>query len=60
MNVLGLLNLSDIGSTVIHDDKMITVCLFFIGIRKRFPDYWQEIHVILDGVDYYRTQLIKD
>ncbi|POE02266.1 IS630 family transposase [Pectobacterium odoriferum] len=63
LNILGALNLSDIGNTVIHDDKTINdynIARFFIEIRKRHPDYRQKIHVILDGAGYHRTQLIKD
>ncbi|ONK05845.1 IS630 family transposase [Pectobacterium actinidiae] len=63
LNILGALNLSDIGGTVIHDYKTIndyTIALFFIEIRKRYPDYRQKIHVILDSAGYHRTQLIKD
>lgn len=63
LNILGALNLSDISRTVIHDYKTINdynIARFFIEIRKRYPDYRQKIHVILDGAGYHRTQLIKD
>lgn len=63
LNILGALNLSDISRTIIHDYKTINdynIARFFIEIRKRYPDYRQKIHVILDGAGYHRTQLIKD
>jgi transposase len=63
LNILGALNLNDIGGTVIHDYKTINdynVARFFNEIRKRYPDYRQKIHVILDGAGYHRTRLIKD
>ncbi|MFC3289594.1 IS630 family transposase [Paracoccus aerius] len=63
LNILGALNLSDIGGTVIRDYKTINdynIARFFIEIRKRYPDYRQKIHVILDGAGYNRTELIKD
>ncbi|MEL7631856.1 IS630 family transposase, partial [Pectobacterium aroidearum] len=63
LNILGALNLNDIGGTVIHDYKTINdynIACFFIEIRKRYPDYRQKIHVILDGAGYHRTQLVKD
>ncbi|POE03943.1 hypothetical protein BVY05_00860 [Pectobacterium odoriferum] len=53
--------LSDIGSTVIHDDKTINdynTARFFIEMRKHHPNYRQKIHMILYA-SYHRTQLIK-
>ncbi|WP_081642314.1 IS630 family transposase [Dickeya chrysanthemi] len=63
LNILGALNLNDIGGMVIHDYKTINdynVARFFNEIRKCYPDYKQKIHVILDGAGYNRTELIKD
>ncbi|GKW01665.1 hypothetical protein PEC301877_04800 [Pectobacterium carotovorum subsp. carotovorum] len=45
LNILGALNLSDIGSTVIHDDKTINdynTARFFIEMRKHHSDYRQK------------------
>ncbi len=56
LNILGALNLNDIGSTIIHDYKTINdynIARFFIEIHKHYPDYRQRIHVILDGAGYH-------
>lgn len=63
LNILGALNLNDIGSPIIHDYKTINdynVARFFNEIRKRYPNYHQKIHLIVDGAGYNRTELIKE
>jgi len=63
LNILGALNLSDIGRTVLNDYKTINdynIVRFFNEIRKTYPDYQQKIHLIVDGAGYNHARLVKD
>lgn len=63
LNILGALNLNDIGRPIIHDYKIIddyNVAIFFNEICQYCPNYRQKIHLIMDGTGYNRTELIKD
>ena len=60
---MGALNLKALTSPLICEYKTINeynVSLFLNEIRKVYPDYNQNIHVILDGAGYHRSQLVKD
>lgn len=62
LNLIGALNLNDIGSTIIHDYETInseSIVRFFCQIRERYPlDH--KLHIILDGAGYHRSDLVRD
>ncbi|MDQ9126162.1 IS630 family transposase [Serratia fonticola] len=63
LNILGALNLNDIGDTVFQDYQTIdalSVSYFFNEIRAKYPNYHQKIHLIVDGAGYNKTDLVKD
>lgn len=60
LNIMGALNLNDIGSTVIREYDTIdslNICRFFIAIRETYP-ITQKVHIILDGAGYHRAELV--
>ena len=62
MNLMGALNLNDIGKTVIREYDTINsenIARFFIAIRETYP-VSQKVHIILDGAGYHRSELVKD
>lgn len=62
LNLMGALNLKDIGSTVIREYDTINslnIGKFFIAIRETYP-VKQRVHIILDGAGYHRSELVKD
>lgn len=61
LNLMGALNLNDIGRTVIREyDKINShnIARFFIAIRETYP-IKQKVHIILDGAGYHRTEQVK-
>ncbi|EEH0273819.1 IS630 family transposase [Salmonella enterica] len=62
LNIMGALNLNDIGSTVIREYNTIdslNICRFFIAIRETYP-ITQKVHIILDGAGYHRAELVQE
>lgn len=62
LNIMGALNLNDIGSTVIREYDTINslnIGQFFIAIRETYP-ITQKVHIILDGAGYHRSELVND
>lgn len=61
LNLMGALNLNDMGKTVIREyDKINShnIARFFIAIRETYP-IKQKVHIILDGAGYHRTEQVK-
>lgn len=61
LNIMGALNLSDMGKTVIREYDKINnhnIARFFIAPRETYP-IKQKVHVILDGAGYHRTEQVK-
>lgn len=61
LNIMGALNLNDIGRTVIREYDKInshSITRFFIAIRETYP-IKQKVHVIFDGAGYHRTEQVK-
>lgn len=61
LNLMGALNLNDMGKTVIREyDKINShnIARFFIALRETYP-IKQKVHVILDGAGYHRTEQVK-
>ncbi|CAH1540355.1 hypothetical protein THOG05_320009 [Vibrio rotiferianus] len=62
LNIIGALNLSDIGATITHDYETInseTIVHFFCKLRESYP-LAHKLHIILDGAGYHRSDLVKD
>lgn len=62
LNIMGALNLNDIGGTVVREYDTINslnICQFFIAIREKYP-VQQKIHLILDGAGYHRSELVQE
>lgn len=62
MNIIGVVNLKDIGSTIVREYQKInseTICQFFSDIRQAYP-ISRKIHLILDGAPWHKTPLVKD
>ncbi|TMN60038.1 IS630 family transposase, partial [Pseudoalteromonas piscicida] len=62
LNIVGALNLLDIGNTVISAYESINsenIVRFFCRLRESYP-LNQKLHLILDGAGYHRTDLVKD
>ncbi|AYY05486.1 IS630 family transposase [Enterobacter roggenkampii] len=62
LNIMGALNLNDIGSTVIREYDTINslnIVKFFIAIRETYP-ITQKVHIILDGAGYHRSELVQE
>ncbi len=62
LNLIGALNLTDIGGTIINDYETINsenIVRFFCQIRERYP-LEHKLHIILDGAGYHRSNLVRD
>ncbi|EGU36722.1 hypothetical protein VII00023_01190 [Vibrio ichthyoenteri ATCC 700023] len=62
LNLIGTLNLADIGGTIINDYETInseSIVRFFCQIRERYL-LSNKLHIILDGAGYHRSDLVKD
>ncbi|WP_431223377.1 IS630 family transposase [Serratia sp. L9] len=62
LNIMGALNLNDIGGTVIREyDTLnsLNIGKFFIAIRETYP-ITQKVHIILDGAGYHRSELVQE
>lgn len=62
LNILGALNLSDIGATIVDDYESInseTIVRFFCKLRESYP-LAHKLHIILDGAGYHRCDLVRD
>lgn len=62
LNIMGALNLRDIGRPVVREYDSINsenIARFFIAIRETYP-IRQKVHIILDGAGYHRSELVKD
>jgi transposase len=62
LNVIGALNLSDIGGTIVSDYESINsenIVRFFCKLRDSYP-LEHKLHIILDGAGYHRSDLVKD
>lgn len=63
LNIMAALNLKALTFPLICEYKTINeynVSRFFNEIRKVYPDYSQQIHIILDGTGYHCSLLVKD
>ena len=62
LNVIGALNLSDVGATVVSDYDSINsknIVRFLCQLRDSYPlDH--KLHIILDGTGYHRSDLVRD
>lgn len=62
LNIIGALNLSDIGATVVREYESINsdnIVRFFCQLRDSYP-LTHKLHIILDGAGYHRSGLVKD
>ncbi len=62
LNIMGALNLSDIGNTLMREYDSINaenIARFFIAIREMYP-VSQKVHIIPDGAGYHRSALVKE
>lgn len=62
LNIMGALNLNDIGNTVMREYDSINaenIARFFIAIRETYP-VKQKVHIILHGAGYHRSVLVKE
>ncbi|MFG5054338.1 IS630 family transposase, partial [Vibrio cholerae] len=62
LNIVGALNLSEIGRTVIDNDESINsenIVRFLCKLRESYP-LTHKLHLILDGAGYHRSDLVKD
>lgn len=62
LNIIGTLNLSDIRATIVHDCESInseTIVRFFCKLRESYS-LTHKLHIILDGVGYHRSDLVRD
>ncbi|MDE1316074.1 IS630-like element ISVa15 family transposase [Vibrio aestuarianus] len=62
LNIIGALNLSDIGATIVHDYESInseSIVRFFCKLRESYS-LAHKLHIILDGAGYHRSDLVKD
>jgi len=62
LNIIGALNLSDIGATIVHDYEGInseTIVRFFCKLRESYP-LAHKLHIILDGAGYHRSDLVRE
>ena len=62
LNIIGALNLSDIGATIVHDYESInseSIVRFFCKLRESYP-LTHKLPIILDGAGYHRSDLVKD
>ncbi len=62
LNIVGALNLSDIGATIVSDYESINsenIVRFFCKLRESYP-LSHKLHIILDGAGYHRGDLVRD
>lgn len=62
LNLMGALNINEIGKTIIHEYETInseTVVSFLCAIREHYP-IATRAHIILDGAGYHRSQRVKE
>ncbi len=62
LNIVGALNLSDIGRTVIDEYESINsenIVRFFCKLRENYP-LTHKLHLILDGAGYHRSDMVKE
>lgn len=62
LNIVGALNLSEIGRTVIDNYESINsenIVRFLCKLRESYP-LTHKLHLILDGAGYHRSDLVKD
>ncbi|EPM7912098.1 IS630 family transposase, partial [Vibrio alginolyticus] len=62
LNIIGALNLSDIGATIVSDYESINsenIVRFFCKLRESYP-LTHKLHIILDGAGYHRSDLVRD
>ncbi len=62
LNIIGALNLSDIGATIVSDYESINsenIVRFFCKLRESYS-LNHKLHIILDGAGYHRSDLVKD
>ncbi|MGF1740504.1 IS630 family transposase [Vibrio profundum] len=62
LNIIGGLNLSDIGATIVSDYESIhseNIVRFFCKLSESYPSTHKR-HIILDGAGYHRSDLVKD
>ena len=62
LNIVGALNLSDIGATIVSDYESINsenIARFFCRLRESYP-LNHKLHIILDGAGYHRSDLVRD
>ncbi|BCK29073.1 IS630 family transposase [Vibrio cholerae] len=62
LNIVGALNLSEIGRTVINNYESINsenIVRFLCKLRESYP-LTHKLHLILDGAGYHRSDLVKD
>lgn len=62
LNLIGALNLNDIGDTIINDYETInseSIVHFFCQIRESYP-LKHKLHIILDGAGYHRSDLVRN
>ncbi|BDU38861.1 hypothetical protein TUMSATVNIG3_33790 [Vibrio nigripulchritudo] len=62
LNIIGALNLSDIGATIVSDYESINsekIVRFFYKFRESYL-LTHKLHIILDGAGYHRSDLVKD
>lgn len=62
LNIVGALNLSDIGATVVNDNDSInseSIASFFCQLRESYP-LAHKLHIILDEAGYHRSNLVRD
>ena len=62
LNIIGALDLSDIGATIVSDYESINsenIVRFFRKLRENYP-HSHKLHIILDGAGYHRSDLVKD
>lgn len=62
MNIIGVLNLLDIGVIIVYDYESINgemIVCFFCKLRESYLLVYK-FYIILDGVGYYCSDLVRD
>lgn len=59
LNIIGTLNLSDIGTTITYDYEGINSETIVCKLRENYP-LAHKLHIILDGAGYHHRDLVKD
>ena len=63
LNIIGALNLSYIGATIVHDYESInseTIVHFFCSKLRETSPLAHKLHIILGGAGYHRDDLVRD